>query len=410
MATTIDLEIQTPRWALPLLEPKRFKGARGGRGGGKSHLFAELLVEEMLCNPDLKVVCIREIQKSLRLSVKSTIEAKIHALGIDKYFNILTTEIRRQGGEGLCIFQGMQDHTADSIKSLEGFDRAWVEEAQSISDRSLTLLLPTIRKSGSEVWFSWNPEYEDDAVDRMWAGLKDDPNAVLVEVNLDQNPFADEELKAQRNRDLERRSPEEFAWIWQGDYKRNSEAQVLAGKWKVRSFEPKPHWNGAYFGADWGFASHPTALIKFWIFDDALWVEYESYAYHLELDKVAEQWRRDVPGCDRHTIRADSAQPANISYVRRNGIPGVVGVKKWSGSVEDGINHLRSYRQIYVHPRCTNFQHEARRYSYKVDRYSGDVLPAIVKVHDHLIDALRYGLEPMIQNAQGQSRSGTAVY
>ena len=131
------LEIKTPRWCLPLLPKKRYKGAKGGRGSGKSHFFAELLVEEHIINPDQQTVCIREIQKSLKFSAKKLIEDKIQSLGVGHLFEITLTEIRRIGHSGIIIFQGMQDHTAESIKSLEGFDRAWVEEAQSLSLRSM---------------------------------------------------------------------------------------------------------------------------------------------------------------------------------------------------------------------------------------------------------------------------------
>ena len=143
------LQIKTPEVFEPLLRPSRYKGAHGGRGSGKSHFFAELLVEEAFLNPGLRAVCIREVQKSLKESAKRLVEDKIQTLGLGKSFEVLRDEIRTPGG-GVIIFQGMQDHTAESIKSLEGFDRAWIEEAQTLSDRSLTLLRPTIRKEGSE--------------------------------------------------------------------------------------------------------------------------------------------------------------------------------------------------------------------------------------------------------------------
>src|SRR5690625_2615548 len=162
------LDVPTPRWAVPLLQPSRYKAAHGGRASGKSNFFAVLLVEEHTRLPDLQSVCIREIQRSLKFSAKKLIEQKIRDLGVSHLFDITLTEIRRVGGQGLIIFEGMQDHTADSIKSLEGFDRAWVEEAQSLSHRSLELLIPTIRKDGSELWFSWNPDQPEDAVEGLF--------------------------------------------------------------------------------------------------------------------------------------------------------------------------------------------------------------------------------------------------
>jgi phage terminase large subunit len=149
----LELKRQLPRWALPLTQPVRYKGASGGRASGKSHFFAEEAVEAMVCDPELRFVCIREVQRSLKFSAKSLVESKIRAMGVEDCFDVLNTEIRRKGGNGVMIFEGMQDHTADSIKSLEGFGRAWVEEAQSISQKSLDMLLPTIRATGSEIWF-----------------------------------------------------------------------------------------------------------------------------------------------------------------------------------------------------------------------------------------------------------------
>jgi len=164
----MNLNIQTPRWCLPLLTPNRFKGGKGGRSSGKSHFFGEMAIEESIMDADLQFVCIREVQKSMKFSIKKLLEDKITSLGVSHMFDITLTEIRRIGGEGIIIFQGMQDHTADSIKSLEGFDRCLVEEAQSLSKRSMELLLPTIRAPGSEIWFSWNPENDYDPVEQLF--------------------------------------------------------------------------------------------------------------------------------------------------------------------------------------------------------------------------------------------------
>lgn len=238
------VRIHTPRWAFPLLRPKRYKGAKGGRGSGKSHFFAEMVVEALILHPDTKVVCIREIQKSLKYSAKSLIEGKIQSLGVSHLFEIQTTEIKVKNGSGLIIFQGMQDHTADSIKSLEGFNIAWVEEAQSLSKNSLDLLRPTIRAEGSEIWFSWNPRHEDDAVDEfMRTGNSED--FVLVHVNSDENPYLPQTLKEERERDRINR-PDDFGHIWLGEYtKGNDESfinyQIVEKAWN-RDNEPFNDW------------------------------------------------------------------------------------------------------------------------------------------------------------------------
>ncbi|WP_082438621.1 PBSX family phage terminase large subunit [Nonlabens sp. YIK11] len=220
----MELDIKTPRWALPLLEPKRYKGVKGGRGSGKSHTLAENAVERMVMNPNTSIVCIREIQKSLKFSAKKVIEDKIRSMGVSHLFDITLNEIRAVNGSGIMIFQGMQDHTADSIKSLEGFDIAWVEEAHSLSKKSLRLLRPTIRAQDSELWFSWNPNMPTDAVDDFFEG--NPPNSVLIHVNIFDNPFAPQTLIDEMEADRARLDPEDFAHIWLGEY--NLQSDTLA--------------------------------------------------------------------------------------------------------------------------------------------------------------------------------------
>lgn len=404
--TSIELDLPTPEWAEPLLAPARYKGAKGGRASGKSHFFSELAVEEMVSDPALRFVCIREVQRSLKFSAKTLIESKIRTLGVSDLFTVLTTEIRRNGGTGVMIFEGMQDHTADSLKSLEGFGRAWVEEAQSLSQRSVELLLPTIRAPESEIWFSWNPELPDDPVDGLFQGLAGvrfpemSGSAVgegfaLTHVNYLDNPFCPQVSidEAERMRALD---TEAYEHIWLGQYDRKSNSKVLAGKYRIDEFEPGRDWDGPYHGADWGFAQDPTTLVRCWIYGNRLFIEREAYKIGLEIDDTPDHWRRQLPESERYLIRADNSQPASISYMKRHGFPRIEGVAKWAGSIEDGVRHLRQYDEIVIHERCAHAQEEARLYSYKVDKRTGDVLPEIVDKHNHIWDAVRYALEPLI--------------
>jgi phage terminase large subunit len=187
------LQIQTPKVFVPLLDPARYKGGHGGRGSGKSHFFGEMLIERSVMEKT-DAVCVREVQKSLKQSVKKLLEGKIAALNAGAYFDVQDAQIKSTHG-GLIMFQGMQNHTAESIKSLEGFDIAWVEEAQSLSQRSLDLLRPTIRKPGSELWFSWNPRESTDPVDALLRGDEPPPGAVVVEANYMDNPWLPDELR-----------------------------------------------------------------------------------------------------------------------------------------------------------------------------------------------------------------------
>ena len=200
------------------MAPARYKGAYGGRGSGKSHFFAEALIEDSLSEPGLLSVCIREVQKSLKDSAKRLIERKLAGLGLGAASGFkVFREVIATPGDGLIIFQGMQDHTADSIKSLEGFKRAWVEEAQSLTGRSMTLLRPTLREPGSQLWFSWNPRRKTDAVDKMLRSIEPPTGTVVVRANWSDNPWFPAELEQERQ-DCLRGDPSQYGHIWEGDY------------------------------------------------------------------------------------------------------------------------------------------------------------------------------------------------
>ena len=211
-----SLQIPTARVFLPLLKPARYKAIHGGRGGGKSHFFAGLGVEESYCD-HVRLVCIREVQKDLKESVMQLILDKIEAHGLMHWFQITQGEIRGPN-DSLIIFRGMQSYNADSIKSLEGFNRAWVAEAQNLSQRSLDLLRPTIRTEGSELWFDWNPESEEDPVDKLFRGANPPPGSVVIEANWRDNPWFPDVLKTEMESDRNA-DPEKAAHIWDGGYK-----------------------------------------------------------------------------------------------------------------------------------------------------------------------------------------------
>jgi len=220
------LQIPTARVFQPLLQPARYKGAWGGRGSGKSHFFGELLVEEAQATKGTLGVCIREVQKTLAQSSKRLIETKIQALGVGQGFKILHDRIITPG-DGLIIFNGMADHTAESIKSLEGFRIAWVEEAQTLSARSLSLLRPTIRADNSELWASWNPRRKSDAIDDFLR-VKKPTGSIVVKANWKDNPWFPNVLEDERKLDLEL-YPDRYDHIWEGDYAKAFEGAYFAG-------------------------------------------------------------------------------------------------------------------------------------------------------------------------------------
>lgn len=221
------LKREVPRVFAPLLQPARFKGAYGGRGSGKSHFFGEQLIQDHLVEPGLLSVCIREVQRTLQDSSKRLLEAKLKKFGLGEAdgFKVFYDKIKTPG-DGVIIFQGMTDQTAESIKSLEGFKRAWMEEAQAISQRSLTMLRPTIRAEGSEIWASWNPRRASDAVDEFFR--KAPPvGASVVKANWRDNPWFTKVLEAERQLDFSK-YPDRYENIWEGDYAKAFEGAYFA--------------------------------------------------------------------------------------------------------------------------------------------------------------------------------------
>ena len=358
----------------------------GGEGSGKSHFFAELLIEDSI-REKIDAVCLREVQKSLKFSVKKLLESKISSMNAGAYFEVQNEQIKSKHG-GVIIFQGMQDHTSDSIKSLEGFKRAWFEEAQSASQRSLDLLRPTIRAPGSELWFSWNPNLATDPIDVLLRGDNLPPGSQVVKANYKDNPWLPAELLAEMEYD-KKRDPDKYAHIWLGEYQRNSEARVFRN-WTIEEFE-RPAGTVHRLGADWGFSVDPSVLIRCDIEGNRLYVDYEAYSVGCEIVNLPELFM-GVPESEKWPITADSARPETISHMQRNGFPKIRAAIKGAKSLEEGVEFLKSF-DIVVHPRCIHTIDELTLYSYKTDPLTGLVLPILADKDNHMIDALRYACE-----------------
>jgi phage terminase large subunit len=394
------LVLDTPAVFAPLLNNKvngqavRYKAAHGGRGSGKSHFFGELWLEENISDK-YDFVCIRETLKSLEFSVKKLLESKIEKYNAGAYFEIQDRRILSKHG-GVTIFEGMQNHTSDSIKSLEGFDRAWFEEAQNASDKSLTMLRPTIRKPLSQLWFGWNPDKASDPIDNLLRN-QPPPNSIIVQANYLDNPFLPQELQDEMEYD-KRRDPDKYAHVWMGAYQQNSEARVFRN-WKIEEFE-RPDGTIFRLGADWGFAIDPSVLVRCSIEGNRLYVDYEAWAIGCEIVNLPELFM-SVPDAERWPITADSARPETISHMIKNGFPKMRAAIKGAKSIEDGIEWLKSY-DIIVHPRCKHLIDELTLYSYKTDKLTGKIVPILEDKYNHVIDALRYACE-------GARRAGKVV-
>lgn len=392
--------IELPRKLIPLFSGEaRYRCAWGGRGSAKTRSFAKMTAVKAYQWAEAGkrgvILCAREYMNSLDESSMEEVKGAIASEPwLADYFDVGEKYIRTKNGRVRYVFAGLR-HNLDSIKSKAKILLCWVDEAESVSEMAYRKLLPTIREEGSECWITWNPESSDSPTNKRF---RDNPPDRWkgVELNYTDNPWFPAVLEQERLNDL-KRDPDMYAHVWEGEYITRSDAQILAGKWRAADFEPGEDWDGPYLGADFGFAQDPTTLVKCWVHANTLYIEREAGKVGLELDHTAAYFQTQVPGCEQYTVRADSARPESISYLKRHGLPRMVGVKKWPGSVEDGIAHLRSYDEIVVHTRCTGVQSECRKYSYKIDRQSGDVLPQVVDAFNHYIDAVRYGLAPLIK-------------
>lgn len=394
--------------------PARYKVYYGGRGSGKSWAVARALIllahTKKVFDPatqvwrGLRVLCCRELQNSMADSVHRLLVDQITYLGLLPWFKITDERIYSLITGAEFIFKGLWRHAAE-IKSMEGINICWVEEAQRVSKTSWKYLIPTIRFPGSEIWVTFNPESEDDPTyDRFvtHAHLLKDINgrslAIVRKVNWQQNPWFPKELDEER-RFLQRIDPEAYEHVWEGSCMLISDAIIMRRKIKVDTFEqPTDKDLRLLFGADFGFAVDPSTLIRGWHSPDQkrLFISHEAYKVGVEIDHMPKFYDDNVPDCRKWPIKADCARPETISYLFRQGF-NMTAAEKWTGCVEDGIAHLRGFEEIVIHERCAHTLQESRLYSYKVDKITGDVLPIVVDKHNHCWDAIRYMHDGYIQ-------------
>lgn len=395
--TGLTVTVDTPAIFGYLYDPPlgavRYRGSHGGRGGGQSWQIARALLIHG-AEKTLRILCVREFQSSIRDSVHKLLSDQMEAVGLGSFYQVTQSSIIGLNGTEF-LFKGLRRDVAE-IKSTEGIDICWVEEAQRVSESSWEVLIPTIRKEGSEIWFSFNPDLETDPTYQRFVAHPEKyaPRSIIRRVNYRDNPFLPSVL-AEEAAQLKVTDPEAYATVWEGEPWSRTDAEVFSGKWKVEDFEPQAHWNGPYYGADWGFSQDPSVLLRMWVGDSRLWIEYEEYGVQLSFQDMADRFRR-IPGAADHTIRGDAARPETIAELNRLGLR-VIAAPKWEGSVKDGIEHIRSYEMVIIHSRCELTTREARLYRYKTDPLTEDVLPVPIDKHNHTWDSARYGLAPLIQ-------------
>lgn len=401
------MSAQLPAYAEPLFNPFRYKVLYGGRGSAKSYSIARALLIRGV-QSKRKILCAREFQNSISDSVLSLLEEQAGVMGLAHLYDFKRDAIYGPHGTEF-LFKGIRQNI-NSIKSIPGITDCWVEEAQTISQHSLDVLIPTVRDDGSEFFFSYNPENEDDPVHKKFVIEKPPENSFIAKVNWDQNPWFPEVLRIEKDHQYET-NPELAQHIWEGECRSHSDAQIFKGKYRLDTFEVQKHWEGPYFGADWGFSKDPTTLVEIYI--DR--VERNIYVRRdVGSDTMMEETRKKnpnavfdieliptlfdkIPGSRLRMIRADCSRPETVNFVGKKGFQ-IIGAKKWSGSVEDGIEFIKSFRQVIIHPDAKGTYQEFKNYSYKVDRLTQDVTSDIIDAWNHRIDAIRYALEPMITN------------
>ncbi|MBD1228373.1 PBSX family phage terminase large subunit [Xenorhabdus griffiniae] len=400
MEQTVDLPIPAKLVPVFAKEGARYRGAYGGRGSAKTRTFATMSAVRAYQAAEQGIsgviLCGREFMNSLEESSMEEVKQAIRSIPwLNDYFDIGEKYIRTKCKRVSYVFCGLR-HNLDSIKSKARILLAWVDEAESVSDLAWKKLRPTVRESGSEIWVTWNPEKDGSATDKRFR--KTPPkNSIIVEINYNDNPWFPDVLEEERLDDLNSLEYADYAWIWEGAYLENSDKQVLANKYVVQSF-PDNLWQKAdrlLFGADFGFAKDPNILIRQFILDGCLYIQHEAYGNQVELDEMPNFYDK-VPESRKWPIKADSARPETISYLKRQGF-NISAAKKWQGSVEDGVTFLRGFKKIIIHPLCKETAKEARLYSYKTDRITGEVLPIIEDKHNHCWDAVRYGLDGYIK-------------
>ncbi len=386
------MEIALPRKAQTVLFAKnaRYKILFGGRGSGKSWAVARYIVLQAFART-VRVLCTREIQQSIKDSVHRLLSDQIESLGLSASFDIQRDIIKSKVGSEI-IFKGLR-HNITEVKSTEGIDICWVEEAEAVPEESWRVLIPTVRKEGSEIIITFNPDDENSSTYTRF--VKNFPeNSVRNVVNYNDNPWFSETLRAEMEYD-KRVDFDKYQHVWLGKPKSYSDACIFKGKIFVEDFET-PEGVQFYMGADFGYANDPTAVGRMFTKDNCLFIDHEAYGVGVEIEELPALFD-SVPLIRKWRVVADSARPETISYLSSKGFC-IDGAKKGKGSVEDGIMFLRSFEKIIIHPRCPGAIGDFKNYKWKVDRVTNRILPIPAQGSDHWPDLARYALEDYIKS------------
>lgn len=376
----------------------RFLAYYGGRGSAKSTHAGDGCLYRGWKRRE-KILCMRQFQNSIQDSVHGLLEQRINDLQLRSWYTVQRDRIFSPINGTEFLFKGVANKAqVNAVRSIPGVTLAWIEEAQTLSENAYEVVIPTIRLDGSQIILTYNVDLETDPTYKRF-NINPPPTAYVRWVNFDENPWFPDVLRQEMEWCRET-DTDAFMHVWMGYPRVHSEAQIFNGKWRIDRFEP-PAGVEYMHGGDFGFAKDPTALIRCYVHDQRLFIYQESYRHRLDIDRTAEVWMQDVPGVEKHTVRCDCSRPETISYLQRHGIPNAIGVEKWDGSVDDGITVLRSFKEIVIHEQCKNAITEAKLYSYKRHKQTGDILPEADDKHNHVWDAVRYACAPLIKQSGG---------
>lgn len=386
----------------------------GGRGGGKSHGVAAALLVLGAKKP-MRILCAREVQKSMRDSVHRLLKDKVIQLGLDHFYEITDFEIRGQNGT-LIVFSGLQSHTVDSIKSFEGIDIVWVEEGHSVSKKSWDVLIPTIRKEGSEIWITLNPDMEtDDTYQRFIATPSDD--TWLCEINWRDNPWLPEVLNQERMKAKRVMSKEDYEHIWEGAprmvsegaiYRREIQDAFNSGRVTLVPYEPSlpVHtvwdlgWNDAM---TIGLVQRDLTSVRVigYIEDSHRTLDW----YIAELEKHPYRWGTDFlphDGRTRNFQTGKSTEEILYELGRRS-----VFVQN-AASIEEGIRAARMlFPKVYFDKDKTGRLLEClKRYSRQIHIKTGAPMQPLHDEYSHGADMFRYLAQAVDLMGTGSNNTG----
>ncbi len=378
----------------------RYKILYGGRGGSKSWFFAQLAIARGY-NQELSIVCLRQFQSSIRDSVHELLSKTIKRMGLESFYTVQENRITGKNGTDI-IFKGLAKNI-NNIKSMEDKDIAWITEAVDVSEEAWVKLKNTIRKPGSEIWMDFNPEEESDPVYNRYV-LNPPKNSIVVKINYDENPFFKNTTLVEEMEYDKEYNPDEFNNIWLGECQKTSDAQIMKGKWEVKEFEtPKDAY--FYYGSDWGNSGlgDPDTILRCFIEDGNIYIDEEAKDNIMYIEDYIPFYTAMKESKD-FVIRCDNTMAKFRRHLNGHGFR-LKDAVKGPGSIDSGIKHIRSFKRIYIHPRCKNTIFEFRNYKYKTDPRTGEVSRIIIDKHNHFIDSLRYALEGIMRhNSQKQKR------